>query len=81
MDGRLMDGRLMDGRPQAARRRPRVKPARLWWLVHQWAGLKLAILLTFVFATGTLAVLSHEIDWLLQPGLRVSPATVSRNGT
>lgn len=72
-----MDGRLMDGRPQAARRRPRAKPARLWWLVHQWAGLKLAILLTFVFATGTLAVLSHEIDWLLQPGLRVSPATVS----
>lgn len=58
-------------------RRVRVKPARLWWLVHQWAGLKLAILLTFVFATGTLAVLSHEIDWLLQPDLRVSPATVS----
>ena len=67
----------MDGRPQAAPpRRARVKPARLWWLVHQWAGLKLAILLTFVFATGTLAVLSHEIDWLLQPELRVSPATV-----
>ncbi len=68
----------MDRRPGTARpRRVRVKPARLWWLVHQWAGLKLAILLTFVFATGTLAVLSHEIDWLLQPDLRVSPSTVS----
>jgi uncharacterized iron-regulated membrane protein len=67
----------MDGRPQAAPpRRVPVKPARLWWLVHQWAGLKLAILLTFVFATGTLAVLSHEIDWLLQPDLRVSPSSV-----
>tara|TARA_R100001244_G_scaffold20643_12_gene21826 strand:+ start:31915 stop:33141 length:1227 start_codon:yes stop_codon:yes gene_type:complete len=55
----------------------RVKPARLWWLIHQWAGLKLAILLTFVFATGTLAVLSHEIDWLLHPGLRVSPSSVN----
>ncbi|NCN84765.1 MAG: PepSY domain-containing protein [Sphingomonadales bacterium] len=63
--------------PTARSRQERIKPARLWWLVHQWAGLKLAILLTFVFATGTLAVLSHEIDWLLQPDLRVSPATVS----
>ncbi|WP_084396604.1 PepSY-associated TM helix domain-containing protein [Henriciella aquimarina] len=52
------------------------KRARLWWLVHQWAGLKLSILLTFIFATGTLAVLSHEIDWLFHPSLRVDMATV-----
>jgi uncharacterized iron-regulated membrane protein len=48
---------------------------RLWWLVHQWAGLKLTLLLTFVLATGTLAVLAHEIDWLLRPAMRIDPAT------
>lgn len=50
--------------------------ARRWWLVHQWAGLKLAILLSFTLLTGTLAVLSQEIDWLLRPAMRVDPATV-----
>lgn len=50
--------------------------ARLWWVVHQWVGLKLSLFLAFILLTGTLAVISHEIDWLLQPSLRVSPATV-----
>lgn len=53
------------------------KGARLWWVVHQWAGLKLSILLSFVLLTGTLAVLSAEIDWLMRPPLRVAPAGVS----
>jgi uncharacterized iron-regulated membrane protein len=52
------------------------KTSRVWWHVHQWAGLKLAIFMSFVCLTGTLAVLSSEIDWLLQPSLRVSPASV-----
>jgi uncharacterized iron-regulated membrane protein len=51
---------------------------RLWWQVHQWAGLKLTLLLSFVLLTGTLAVLAHEIDWLLRPTMRVDPATVTR---
>jgi uncharacterized iron-regulated membrane protein len=51
---------------------------RLWWQVHQWAGLKLTLLLSFVLLTGTLAVIAHEIDWLLRPALRVAPATVTR---
>lgn len=54
-----------------------VKARRLWWHVHQWAGLKLAIFSAFVFATGTLAVVSAEIDWLLHPGLRVSPVAAT----
>jgi uncharacterized iron-regulated membrane protein len=45
----------------------------LWWWVHSWAGLKLAILLTFILATGTLAVFAHEIDWLVTPAMRVTP--------
>ena len=52
--------------------RPR-KASRLWWHVHQWVGLKLAIFTSFIFLTGTLAVVSHEIDWLLTPSLRVAP--------
>lgn len=54
----------------------KAKGSRLWWRVHQWVGLKLSILLGFVFLTGTVAVFSHEIDWLLRPALRVDPATV-----
>lgn len=64
---------------EAAPRRaakPKAKGARVWWLVHQWVGLKLSILLGFVFLTGTLAVFSNEIDWLLRPAMRVDPATV-----
>lgn len=54
----------------------RRKASRLWWRVHQWAGLKLSLMLAFVMLTGTLATLAHEIDWLLQPSLRVTPSSV-----
>lgn len=62
-------------RPPAA---PKAVPkrARLWWNVHQWVGLKVSLFLTFILFTGTLAVVSHEIDWLLQPSLRVAPSSV-----
>lgn len=50
-----------------------VKPRSLWWRVHSWAGLKLSILLTFILATGTLAVFAHELDWLITPAMRVKP--------
>lgn len=53
-----------------------VKPPKrrsLWWRVHSWAGLKLSIFLTFILATGTLAVFAHEIDWLVTPAMRVTP--------
>jgi hypothetical protein len=38
-------------------------------------GLKLSLFMAFILFTGTLAVVSHEIDWLLQPSLRVAPAS------
>ncbi len=38
---------------------------RVWLDLHRWVGLKLSILLSFVLITGTLATVSHEIDWLL----------------
>jgi len=51
------------------------KTSRLWWTVHQWVGLKLSLFMAFIMFTGTLAVVSHEIDWVLQPSLRVAPAS------
>lgn len=54
--------------------RPRARRARLWWRVHQWAGLQVCLFLTFVFLTGTLAVFSYEIDWALRPAMWVDPA-------
>jgi uncharacterized iron-regulated membrane protein len=59
--------------PAAAR--SRAKPARpLSWRLHQYCGLKLSLLLSFVLLTGTLATISREIDWLLTPALRASTA-------
>ena len=65
--------------PAAQRRaKPRRKKlTRLWWRVHQWVGLKLSLVMSFILITGTIAVLSHEIDWLIHPEMRVDPATVS----
>ena len=64
-------------RSEAAVAPTRKRSARLWWAVHQWAGLKLSILLSFILLTGTLAVLSHEMDWLMRPAMRVAPSSVS----
>jgi uncharacterized iron-regulated membrane protein len=53
------------------------KASRIWWHVHQWVGLKLAIVMSFVCLTGTLSVLSNEVDWLMLSSLRVAPASVT----
>lgn len=67
-------GTALEAAPQSRSAAP--SRARAWWVVHQWVGLKLSLFLTFILFTGTLAVVSHEIDWLLQPSLRVAPASV-----
>jgi uncharacterized iron-regulated membrane protein len=46
---------------------------RLWFTLHSWVGLKLSLFMAFILATGTLAVLANEIDWLLDPSLRATP--------
>lgn len=53
--------------------RTKKKGRSLWWVVHSWAGLKLSIFMTFILATGTLAVLAHEFDWMVTPAMRVAP--------
>jgi len=44
-----------------------------WFSLHSWLGIKLAIFLCFILVTGTLAVISHEIDWLTNSDKRVYP--------
>lgn len=42
-----------------------------WFKVHSWIGFKVSILLCFVLVTGTLAVLSHELDWITNAAMRI----------
>lgn len=48
-----------------------------WYAWHSVAGIKLSILICFILLTGTLAVISHEIDWLLNSSQRVLPSIAS----
>jgi uncharacterized iron-regulated membrane protein len=49
--------------------------------IHSWIGIKLSILFFIVCFSGTLATLSHEMDWLFIPDIRVSETgeKVSKN--
>ena len=53
------------------------KGRSIWWKLHQLAGLQFSLFLSFVFITGTFAVMSHEIDWLLRPAMWVNPTAES----
>ena len=61
--------------PAPAAATPEKGGRRVWFDLHSWVGLKLCVLMAFVCFTGTLAVFSHEIDWVLHEEMRVSPAT------
>lgn len=41
--------------------------------LHSWIGTRLSILFFIVCFSGTLATLSHEMDWLFNPAMRASP--------
>jgi len=47
---------------------------RIFFDLHSWAGLKLSLFMFFIAFTGTLAVLAHDIDWLITPEMRVEMA-------
>ena len=38
--------------------------------IHSWLGLKFSLFMTFILVTGTFAVLSLEVDWLLNSEMR-----------
>jgi len=49
--------------------------------IHSWIGIKLSVLFFIVCFSGTLATLSHEMDWLFIPSIRAVPQAemASRN--
>lgn len=44
----------------------------LAFLIHSVCGLKLSVFVCFVCATGTIAVVSHELEWVFSPKMRTS---------
>lgn len=48
---------------------------RKLYKLHAWVGFHLAFFMSVILFTGTFAVLSNEIDWLIQDDMRVSPGT------
>ena len=54
---------------------------KLFYKIHLWIGVKLSILFFIVCFSGTLATLSHEMDWLFFPEIRAAPSKemVSKN--
>jgi uncharacterized iron-regulated membrane protein len=59
------------GRPAApASVATRAKRRPLAFLLHSLVGLKLSLFLGFVCLTGTIATVSHEVEWLVQPEVR-----------
>ncbi len=59
---------------EETRPRPKRKTARKRrYELHTWVGFHLALLMTLILATGTMATVSNEIDWLVQHDMRVSP--------
>lgn len=55
----------------AARRKP--VPLSFW--LHSIIGLKVSLFLGFICLTGSIATISHEIEWLFKPALRASAAS------
>ena len=46
---------------------------KLFFRMHSWIGIKLSVLFFIVCFSGTLATLSHEMDWLFIPEMRATP--------
>ncbi|WP_209402532.1 PepSY domain-containing protein [Pseudozobellia sp. WGM2] len=54
---------------------------KLFFNIHSWIGVKLSILFFIVCFSGTVATLSHELDWLFIKEIRAEPQTdlIDRN--
>ncbi|MEM9982051.1 MAG: PepSY-associated TM helix domain-containing protein, partial [Bacteroidota bacterium] len=50
---------------------------KTFFRLHSWIGVKLSILFFIVCFSGTLATLSHEMDWLFNPATRATPSATT----
>jgi len=41
--------------------------------IHGWMGMNFGLLLTLICVSGVVATLSHEIEWMASPELRINP--------
>ena len=64
--------RVRAGAEPVALHTPAGKPRRLAWRLHSLFGVKISLFLAFICLTGTVATVSHEIEWLLLPQVRAS---------
>jgi uncharacterized iron-regulated membrane protein len=55
-----------------AREKTKSKKRKLFEL-HTWLGFHLALIMSIILFTGTIAVVSDEIDWIIQEDMRVTP--------
>ncbi len=46
---------------------------RLLFEIHGWIGINLSMLFFIVCFSGTIATISHELDWLFNPSIRATP--------
>ncbi|MEM9599658.1 MAG: PepSY-associated TM helix domain-containing protein [Pseudomonadota bacterium] len=61
------------------RKKAKSKRRKLYDL-HTWVGFHLALIMFVVLLTGTIATVSNEIDWLIQPDMRVDPSGAETPG-
>ena len=60
-----------DLKPKASARKKSAR--KKLYALHSWLGFHLAAIMALVLATGTIATVSHEIDWVFQHDMKVSP--------
>lgn len=46
---------------------------KFFFKIHSWIGIKLSILFFIVCFSGTIATISHELDWIFNPAIRATP--------
>lgn len=66
--------RVRRGAQRAAVGQKRFLTNKRWFAIHGWVGVQLGVMLFVVLFSGSLATVAHEIDWLLNPSMRVTPA-------